>query len=67
MSNTISASGLHKQAATDHQAAADHHKKAAESHAKDEIPEAKKHAISAMDCCDTAHRSTTTACHKSAN
>ncbi|MFZ6798744.1 hypothetical protein [Undibacterium sp. Di24W] len=67
MSNTISASGLHKQAATDHQAAADHHKKAAESHAKDDMSEAKKHSISAMGCCDTAGKSSATACHKSAS
>jgi hypothetical protein len=67
MSNTISASGLHKQAAADHQAAADSHKKAAESHAKNEMPDAKKHALSAMGCCDTAHKSTAAACHKSAN
>ncbi|WP_395006068.1 hypothetical protein [Undibacterium sp.] len=33
MSNKISASGLHNQAAADHQVAADGHKKAAESHA----------------------------------
>ena len=66
MENTTSASGLHKQAASDHQAAADCHKKAADSHAKNDMTDAKKHSVSAMDCGSTAHKSTEAACHKSA-
>ena len=66
MSNTNVASGLHKQAASDHEAAAKHHRKAAECHDQNKLSDAKASSKSAMDCCNTAHKSSATACERSA-
>lgn len=56
MSEIQSASGLHKQAATDHEAAAKLHQQAAQSHDQNKLPEAKDNAKSAMDCCNAAKK-----------
>ena len=61
MSKTNEASGLHKQAASDHEAAATHHRKAAECHDQNKLSDAKGSSKSAMDCCNTAHKSSATA------
>jgi len=66
MSKTNEASGLHKQAASDHEAAAKHHRKAAECHDQNKLSDAKGSSKSAMDCCNTAHKSSATACECSA-
>jgi hypothetical protein len=67
MSNTETASGLHKQAAADHQEAAKSHLKAAECHDKNNLSDAKDSSKSAMGCCNMAHKSTEAACKKSAH
>jgi len=66
MSNIQEASGLHKQAAADHEAAAKHHHKAAECHDQNKVSDAKNSSKSAMGCCNTAHKSSVTACEKTA-
>ena len=66
MPNTKEASGLHKQAASDHEAAAKHHRKAAECHDQNKLSDAKSSSKSAMDCCNTAHKSSATACERTA-
>jgi hypothetical protein len=67
MPTTNTASGLHKQAASDHQEAAKNHLKAAESHEKDDVSDAKANSKSAMGCCNTASKSSATACKNSAH
>ena len=66
MSNTNTASGLHKQAAGDHEAAAKHHHKAAECHDQNKVGDAKGSSKSAMDCSNTAQKHSTEACGMSA-
>ena len=66
MPNTNKASGLHKQAAIDHEEAAKHHRKAAECHDQNKLSDAKGSSKSAMDCCNTAKKSSATACECSA-
>ena len=66
MSNTNEASGLHKQAATVHEEAAKHHRKAAECHDQNKPNDAKGSSKSAMDCCNTAQKSSAAACERSA-
>jgi hypothetical protein len=67
MPNSKDASGLHKQAANDHQEAAKNHLKAAECHDKNNLSDAKDSSKSAMNCCNTAHKSTEAACSKTAD
>ena len=66
MSNIQEASALHKQAATDHEAAAKHHRKAADCHDQNKHSDAKGSSKSAMDCCNTAQKTSATACGCSA-
>ena len=66
MSTINEASGLHKQAASDHEAAAKHHRKAAECHDQNKVGDAKGSSKSAMDCCNTAQKTSATACECSA-
>jgi len=66
MSNINQASGFHKQAASDHEAAAKQHQKAAECHDQNKLSDAKGSSKSAMDCCNTAQKSSTAACGCSA-
>jgi hypothetical protein len=66
MSHNIDASVLHKKAATEHEAAAKHHHKAAECHDQKKVSDAKGSSKSAMDCCNTAQKHSTTACECSA-
>jgi len=66
MSNINQASGLHKQAASDHEAAAKNHHEAAACHDQNKTIDAKGSAKSAMDCCNTAQKSSTAACGCSA-
>ena len=60
------ASAAHKQAASEHQACADHHSKAAACHDSNKVDEAKASSESAMGCCNTATKSSVTACECSA-
>ena len=60
------ASAAHKQAAKEHQACADHHSKAAARHDSNKVDEAKASSESAMGCCNTATKSSVTACECSA-
>ncbi len=60
------ASGLHTQAALDHEAAAKHHHKAAECHDQNKVGDAKASSKSAMGCCNSAHKSSATACQNTA-
>ena len=66
MLNNKESSGLHKQAASDHEAAAKHHRKAAECHDQTKVSDAKGSSKSAMDCCNTAQKSSAKACECSA-
>jgi hypothetical protein len=66
MSSSNGASGLHKQAAQDHEAAAKQHHKAAECHDQNKVSDAKESSKSAMGCCNTAQKSSTTACEHTA-
>jgi hypothetical protein len=66
MSNSNEASGLHKQAASDHEAAAKHHRQAAQCHDQNKLSDAKGSSKSAMDCCNTAQKRSTSACECSA-
>ena len=66
MSDIQETSGLHKQAAADHEAAAKHHHKAAECHDQNKVSDAKNSSKSAMGCCNTAHKSSVTACEQTA-
>ena len=66
MPNTKEASALHKQAASDHETAAKHHRKAAECHDQNKPSDAKGSSKSAMDCCNTAQKSSAAACERSA-
>jgi len=65
MSNTNECSMLHKQAAKDHEEAAKHHHNAAECHDKNKLADAKSSSKSAMGCCNTAHKHSTSACASS--
>ncbi len=60
------ASAAHKEAAAQHTACAEHHAKAASCHDDRKIDEAKASSKSAMACCNTASKQTTTACGCSA-
>jgi hypothetical protein len=66
MSDIKQASGFHKQAASDHEAAAKHHLKAAECHDQNKSSDAKGSSKSAMECCNTAQKTSKTACDCSA-
>ena len=63
--NTI-ASAAHKEAAAQHTACAEHHTKAASCHDNHKIDDAKASSKSAMSCCDTASKKSSTACECSA-
>jgi len=65
MQHPNDASALHKKAASDHAAAAKHHIKAAESHDHNKVSDAKASAKSAMDCCNTAQKTSKAACDSS--
>ncbi len=62
MSHNKDASVLHNKAATEHEASAKHHRKAAECHDQNNVSDAKGSSKNAMDCCNTAHKYSTTAC-----
>lgn len=66
MSHNVDASVLHKKAATEHEAAARQHHKAAECRDQNKVSDAKGSSKSAMDCCNTAQKHSTTACECSA-
>jgi hypothetical protein len=66
MSKIDQASDLHKQAASHHEEAAKQHRKAAECHDQDKVADAKASSKSAMECCNTAHKQSATACAQSA-
>jgi len=66
MPQTNEASVLHKQAASDHEAAAQHHHKAAACHEQNKVSDANASSKSAMGCCNTAQKTTKTACDCSA-
>ena len=66
MSHSEEASGLHKQAASDHEAAAKHHHHAASCHDQNKADDAKASSKSAMECCNTAQKKSTSACECSA-
>ena len=60
------ASAAHKEAAAQHTACAEHHTKAASCHDSHKIDDAKASSKSAMSCCDTASKKSSTACGCSA-
>ena len=66
MSHHNEHSEMHKKAATDHEAAAKHHHAAADSHEHNKQGDAKASSKSAMDCCNSAQKTSKTACDASA-
>ncbi len=56
------ASGLHKQAAGQHEEAAKFHKSAAELHEQNKMSDAKVSSQKAMECCQSAQKTSESAC-----
>lgn len=61
-----SAGSQHKQAARDHEIAAVQHRTAAEFHDKAMLHQARLASVSALECCEKAHRLSLLACAHSA-